>query len=171
MRLTKLAILRAVAIGLFAGAVLFIAGVKLLRQRILADQVGSFRPPPVLGLKRVVTISTSPKGWCSFVSVEPETATQPLEAAFVIQYKQPLSSAIAFHGPARITAENDEVRVEPTQGSGWLFEFPSLTSFIPTRLTRVPSVTGIGSYRGNTSRTHEGFVRFILSATPDAECR
>ncbi len=165
MPLAKTSIVRAVAIG-------FVAGFSLLYGlvRVFTRQEGP-QPPPFLESNRVVTISTSPKGWRSFVTVEPERATQPLEAAFVIQYKQALSSAITFQGPARITAKDHEVRVESTQGGGWLFEFPSVTSFIPTRLTRVPSVTGIGSYGGNISRTHEGFVHFILSATPDAACR
>jgi len=174
MRLAKIAIVRATAIGFVAGAwLILVGGMLLLPGRLGAPpgQAEGLQPPPVLAWNRVVTISTSPKGWWTFVTVESSQAGQPLEAAFVIQYDPPLSAAAAaFHGPARITAKDNALWVESSKGGGWLFGFPSFSSLF-TRLTSVHGVVGIARYWGNLPRSHEEFVRQRLAAIPDSAVR
>src|SRR6266571_2504250 len=73
MRLAKIAIVRATAIGFVARAwLILVGGMLLLPGRLGAPpgQAEGLQPPPVLAWNRVVTISTSPKGWWTFVTVE-----------------------------------------------------------------------------------------------------
>lgn len=126
---------------------------------------------PVWAWNRVVTISTSPKGYWMFVTAESREPGKPLEAAFVIQYDKPTSLRIEFQGEARITAKDQALWVEPKGRQGWIFALDQYPGEAPSSVNKVPGAVEIARYWGKLPPLHSKFVSERLAISSDQPVR
>src|SRR5579859_8047673 len=108
------------AVILLAAIVLWGGGAQLRARSGNSNDHSQENVAPVWAWNRVVTISTSPKGYWMFVTAESRDRGKPLEAAFVIQFDSPSSLRIEFNGEAQITYKDRALWVKPKEQQGWM---------------------------------------------------
>jgi hypothetical protein len=121
----------------------------------------------------VVSITTSPDGMNTYITVPSSEKGKPLAAGFVIQYKSRTDSPLNFTGPARIVYNEEQpalqplaLRVKTSHGKCWMFETDVYGGRVPGGCQVVEGMAGLAHYwwskpAKDAPRTHKEFVRYL----------